>query len=178
MKHEIRKEALCRREGGHDPTGKSSEIAERLFEQPEYKQAKKILLYFSIGSEVDTCRILKDALETKEVYLPYVDGDRMGFSRVKSLRDLEPGEYGIPEPVNKEENNPEIIDLVIVPGIAFDETGHRVGYGGGYYDRFLPMAKANTIALAYDVQVIKDIPAEHHDQPVKKIVTEKRVITC
>ena len=177
MKHAIRKKALCARDESHDPVDKSGAIAERLFRQKEYKRAEKVLLYFSIGSEVNTCRIIKGALKTKKVFLPFVDGDTMGYARISSLEELEPGPYGIMEPRDKSPSR-EGLDLVVVPGIAFDETGHRVGYGGGYYDKFLPHTKAFTIGLAYEAQVVEDIPAEGHDCPVKKIVTEKRVISC
>ncbi|MCK4327413.1 MAG: 5-formyltetrahydrofolate cyclo-ligase [Candidatus Diapherotrites archaeon] len=177
MKHEIRKKALCARDENHDPVDKSGAIAKRLFQQPEYQSAKSVLLYFSIGSEVDTCKIIRDALKTKKVFLPFVEGGEMGYAQIQSMEGLEPGKYGIMEPLDKEPSSAGL-DLVVVPGIAFDESGHRVGYGGGYYDRFLPAANAFTIGLAYDAQVIEDIPAEGHDCPVKKIVTETRVITC
>ena len=177
MKRTIRKRALCARDESHDPVDKSGAIAERLLHQKEYQSAKSVLLYFSIGSEVDTCRIIRDALKTKKVFLPFVENGEMGYAQIKSLEEMEPGQYGIMEPVDKTPSHEEL-SLVVVPGIAFDETGHRVGYGGGYYDKFLPTTNAFTIGLAYEAQVVEDIPAEGHDCPVKKIVTEKRVISC
>jgi 5-formyltetrahydrofolate cyclo-ligase len=89
-------------------------------------------------------------------------------------------EYGIPEPIieRTEDFKAENIDLVIVPGIAFDEEGSRIGYGGGFYDRFIQLLGHGVplLSIAFELQVIPKIPSENHDLPVDKIITEKRVI--
>jgi 5-formyltetrahydrofolate cyclo-ligase len=99
---------------------------------------------------------------------------------VHDLKELRPNKYGIPEPVPEDTAHCEYdyIDLVIVPGVVFDQCGHRIGYGGGYYDRFLSKIDLSVprLSVAFEVQVIREIPAESHDLPVDKIITEERVI--
>jgi 5-formyltetrahydrofolate cyclo-ligase len=104
----------------------------------------------------------------------------MAAFRVRDrVADLVPGKWGIPEPrEDLPEVPPEAVDLVFVPGSAFDEEGRRCGYGGGFYDTFLPRTRAGTpwVALAFEAQLVKGINLEAHDLPVTAIVTERRVI--
>ena len=116
----------------------------------------------------------------KKVVVPVIDKDSNeiipaeypGFDRLKK------GAYGIMEPTSIKEFPKEKINLVIVPGIAFDENGNRVGFGKGYFDRFLAKLPDGTpaIALAFDLQIVKHIPVAEHDKKMKKIITEKREI--
>lgn len=158
-------------------------IQEALFSIPEFKQAHAILFYAGFGSEVPTHDMMQLALESgKRVILPITDTETKALilREVRDLESLEHNVYGIPEPVpeNTYHYEPGSIDLVLVPGIVFDHCGHRVGYGGGYYDRFLESIDESVprVAIAFDLQIVDEIPNEAHDLPVYKIVTESRVI--
>ena len=140
--------------------------------------AQSVFIYYSIDSEVATHGIIDAALKCgKAVYLPRcAEQGEMHAIRIMSLDDLRPGKYFIPEPVGTDElmGAP---DLTIVPGLAFDSYGGRMGYGGGYYDRFL--ANVNTTAaLAYTCQVIERVPTGAHDAPVNYIITPAGIIAC
>jgi 5-formyltetrahydrofolate cyclo-ligase len=155
---------------------KSSAIGLRLSEQVEYIEAGTILFYLNFRSEAATRKMIETALTAgKKVLLPKVDrkAHRLKLFEVKDLAaDLEAGYMGIYEPV-------EGVALVIMPGVGFDTAGRRLGYGGGYYDRLIETLRpdAKLIALAFDAQVVDEIPAEEHDKKVGKIITETRVIT-
>ncbi len=153
-------------------------ITNYLLESPYYQKAQKILLYASFGSEVETGELIAKTLkEGKEVYLPrtLTKEKRLALHRLFDLQELKPGAYGILEPP---EENPEIdpqeLDLIVTPGVAFDRRGGRLGYGGGYYDRLFAQApKAQRIGLAFSCQVVEELPLEPHDVRVQALVTEK-----
>lgn len=157
------------------------EIFNRLINLDLYKEAKNIFIYLSFGSEIDTNPIIDRALEDgKEVYIPkiYKSNKEMKAIRLNSFEDLEENSMGILEP--KDDSNfidKENIDLIIVPGAVFDLEGNRIGYGGGYYDRFLSNIKdkRNKVALAYDLQIVENIEAEEHDIKVDYIITNSRI---
>lgn len=163
----------------------SQAIGSQLSQMAVFRQASLIMGYMAFRNEVLTKDILADALAAgKGVALPYVvkQQRRIVPALVKDLeKDLVLGSYGIPEP-NPETLtpvDPAKIDIVIVPGVVFDKRGNRIGYGGGYYDRFLPhCSKAVLIALAYQFQVVDDLGplVESHDQRVHFLVTEKGVM--
>lgn len=138
-----REKCRARRELGDMERRKlSGLIAKKLQKLPEYKEAKTLLCYVSYGSEADTCDLIVKALaEKKKVYCPKVEGDGLGFYRIFSLADLKPGYRSILEPEGRTERFDEAQDwertVMLVPGTAFDLSGHRIGYGGGYYDRYL-----------------------------------------
>ncbi|MAH33246.1 5-formyltetrahydrofolate cyclo-ligase [archaeon] len=168
---------------------KSTEIKEMLYSLPEFKEAKNIMFYVSFDNEADTHEMIKELLLEKEktVVVPYTEKDNylLQISKLEDFNELEKKNFGILE--HKEHHIKKFdiadIDLVIVPGVVFDKSGHRIGYGHGYYDRFLDnLEKINKnavkIGLAYDFQIADKIPIEKHDVPVDKIVTEKRIIRC
>ena len=165
---------------------KSSEIKNALYSLPEFQKAKNIMFYVSFNSEVDTKEIIKQLLTKKEksVIVPFVlkNNPILQLSELKNFNELEPKTFGILEPKDSyiREFNHEKLDIVLIPGMVFDEFGHRIGYGYGYYDRFLKKLKSHTqkIGLAYDFQVFDKIPEEIHDIPVDIIVTETRIIRC
>lgn len=152
-------------------------IFNKLINSKEYIYSKHIFTYVNFNNEVDTYRIMQYALEdNKCVYVPKVISKQEGMKavQIKSVNELKKGMYGILEPVSLEfQVDEQVIDLVVVPGIAFDVTGGRVGYGGGFYDRFLKKLNSNTVklALAYDFQVIDKVPTESHDVLVDRIIT-------
>lgn len=148
-----------------------------------YKQAHSIMTYLSCGSEVITDFIVQSALEEgKDVAVPAVENSsRMCMQAVKitSLKDADELVYGIRQPKINSNNtvSKDSIDLIFVPGLAFDLSGYRLGYGRGYYDRWLkgvPLFK--TAGLAFDFQIAGKLPREKHDLPVGIIVTEQRII--
>jgi 5-formyltetrahydrofolate cyclo-ligase len=184
-KAELRSVAIAKRDAIPLPVRKIKDaaIAERVFGLDIFSNASVVLLYASFRSEVSTGGIIEKALESgKKVLLPKVDTEetKLRLYEIKSVDDLEPGYMGIPEPQASEENSADIddIDMVIVPGAAFDENGNRLGYGKGYYDRLLSGegARPAIAALAYEEQIVKDIPAEPHDVKMELIITDRRVL--
>ncbi|MCL6473272.1 MAG: 5-formyltetrahydrofolate cyclo-ligase [Firmicutes bacterium] len=162
---------------------KTLEIETKLLELPKFRQARVILFYASFGSEVPTQNLMEDALRMgKRVVLPITDTEtkRLLLREVHDVSALKKNKYGIPEPTQEDSRDIEqdLIDLIIVPGVAFDVCGHRIGYGGGYYDRFLKTISPSVprISLAFEIQIVPEIPKEDHDLPVDEIVTEKRII--
>lgn len=138
------------------------------------------MFFVSFGSEVHTHDMIKEALKSKTVIVPKVVHHEIEPSVIIDFDNLVPsGKFKIPEPIEAMKIAYKNIDLILVPGIAFDKEGHRIGYGFGYYDRFLRrVPKAIKIGLAFDLQIVDKIPREMHDVPVDLIVTEERVIEC
>lgn len=157
-----------------------NEIIAKFINGDEYKNAKIIFSYIGFGSEINTKVIIKDALNKgKVVYVPKVKGREMLLIKIDSLENLVTSSYGILEPIgDKSDLDVNKLDLIIMPGVAFDKMKNRIGYGGGYYDRFLinKNIKAHKIALAYDFQILENIKVEEHDIKVDKIITERRII--
>jgi 5,10-methenyltetrahydrofolate synthetase len=147
-----------------------------------YNLSSSIFIFVGFGSEVDTINIIKDSLKVnKRVYVPKIDNKNkeMKVIRIKSINELKPGIWGILEPESDEELD-EDLDLIIMPGVAFTRSGERVGYGGGYYDKFLEKASPNIpkIVLAFSFQVLESLPQESFDIKVNYIITEKEIIDC
>jgi len=186
MKKKIRSDVKVKREAHPDGerVAKSAKIGERLFALPEFKRARVILFYASKKHEVQTHELIEQALLLgKRVAVPLTDMrcHCLHLSEVKCLRDLAPGHFGILEPTKATFRpvSPHSIDIVIVPGVAFDPQGNRIGYGMGFYDSLLrQMPHAKAIALAFEFQLVDEIPAEAHDVRVHRIITEDRVVTC
>ena len=163
----------------------SRSIADRIAALPAWRAARVVLLTLPFRSEWDARLAVRDALaDGKTVAVPRVDAPaRMLHALViEDLeRDVEPGYRGIPEP---RADRPAIalaeIDWVLVPGIAFDPAGKRLGYGGGYYDRLLPLLPpaAERVAGAFEAQIVERVPAARHDIGVDCIVTERRMLAC
>ncbi len=186
-KSSIRREVLGQRDAmsQDERRRKSEQIAAKLALQPEYRDARAVLFYVNFRSEVNTRGLIESAIAGgKRVIVPKVDRkahELRLFEISDPGRDLESGYMGIYEPVeglSKPANATEI-DLVILPGVGFDEGGRRLGYGGGYYDRLITRLRpdARLVALAFDIQLRDRIPCEEHDKPVGRIITETRVIT-
>jgi 5-formyltetrahydrofolate cyclo-ligase len=165
-----------------DRAAASRAIAIRLSHRPEATAAKVILAYAAVRDEVDTQFILSLALAAgKVVALPHADWGRHRLHPVR-LRDPEnllPTRSGIPEPPPPHEPVAlEDIDLVLLPGLAFDAYGHRLGYGGGFYDSLLARLPARALCwgLAFDAQILPEVPVGAHDHPVHAILTESRFL--
>lgn len=152
-------------------------IFKKLLENEFYKSASVIFTYVSFGGEVDTVNFIKKALsDGKTICIPKVISKKEGMEayKITSLNDLEKGYYGILEPKNHcQLINPSDINLIIMPGVAFDKANGRIGYGGGFYDRYLKRVSSVTkkIALAYAFQVFDSIPTDEFDEKVDLIIT-------
>lgn len=157
----------------------SEKIISSLFSLQEFKKAVTVMFYADARNEVQTREAIKLALAMgKRVVLPKVKKDRGLLAvEIKDISDLKPGTFGILEPESDDGLEPEVIDLVVVPGVAFDRQGHRLGYGAGYYDGFLPKLRPGVkkIALAFELQVAESIPVEEHDVKMDTLITEKCV---
>ncbi|AOT73234.1 5-formyltetrahydrofolate cyclo-ligase [Geosporobacter ferrireducens] len=165
---------------------KSKSIFHRLKNFLPYKEAQNVMVYIDFRSEVKTDGIVQDLIAGhKKAIVPIcVPKTReMILSHLKNpAKELAEGTFGVFEP--KEEYIRSVdaseIDLVIVPGVAFDRKGYRIGYGGGYYDRFFEKLSKRipTVALAFDLQIVEAVPAESFDQAVDYIITESELIEC
>jgi 5-formyltetrahydrofolate cyclo-ligase len=185
LKKSIREEALRRRDAipASVRDVKDSAIRERLFALPEFRDAERVLLYASFRSEVETEAMIEEAIALgKKVLIPKVNQETSTLSKhvINGLHETSPGYMGIPEPDSEECLKVEDIHFIVVPGVAFDERGWRIGYGGGYYDRLLPRVKGirSIAALAYEEQMFEELPHEEHDVGMDIIITDRRVIDC
>lgn len=154
-----------------------------LSKQPEYHKAKSIGAFASTPGEINTYSILEGTLSLgKKLFLPRVVKDKTHFDYypVHDFKQLSTGAFGILEPSGTHHVAWEEIDLVLVPGLAFDRKGNRLGFGKGYYDRVLPLLKrsALTIGLAYSFQIVDQVPVTPEDFPVKALLSEKGFMEC
>lgn len=164
----------------------SAQIAAQLFNLPEYRAAGTVMFFLNFGKEVMTLSMVPQALaQGKRVVAPKTvhKERRMILAEIHDVADdLAPGMWNIPEPKTDKLRvvEPEEIDFVVVPGVAFDEAGNRLGYGGGYYDRFFTRLREGVplVAVAFEVQILERVPVAPWDRRVEAIITEKRVIDC
>nr|WP_263325724.1 5-formyltetrahydrofolate cyclo-ligase [Neobacillus sp. Marseille-Q6967] len=159
----------------------SYKISKTLFEEQEWKSANVIGITISRPPEVDTYQIIRKAWESgKKVVVPkcYPKDRQLSFRTLTEFSQLETVYYGLYEP--KLDKTTEIhiaeIDLLIVPGLAYTKEGYRLGFGGGYYDRFLSHFQGQTLSLAFGSQIVEKLPTEDYDIPVSKIITNTEVI--
>ena len=184
MKEELRKEIKEKRKklSKEENRKKSKEIKERLFSLNEFKEAETVLFYISYNSEVFTHDMILESFYKKNIIVPISNKEdcSLTLSHLKSWEELNIGSYGILEPRIEKIRKTDIndIDLIIVPGVAFDLKGNRLGHGKGYYDRLLKNLNAPITALAFEFQIIENVTTYKHDKPVDMIVTEDRIIKC
>lgn len=185
IKKEIRRRMLEKRAAIPPDVRRKAEeeIAELLFSCAVFQEARDVFCYVSVREEVSTRTVIRESLRLgKRVAVPKVLGrHRMEFFYIEEIDELTEGRFGIPEPDGKPERRalPGKTALVVMPGAAFDESGGRLGYGGGYYDAYLgEHPRCRRAALAFSEQITKDIPGESHDVRPEIIVTEKRIIIC
>ncbi len=168
---------------------RSEQITYHLINTDAYQKAEYLLVYIHYQKEVMTDQIIMHALSTgKHVFVPRVSGKDMEFYEIHSFEDCNSGFHGISEPSESCVSFPEVCctvtspsekntlqnTLMILPGLAFDSTGHRLGYGGGYYDRYLAQTgiECTKMAVAYSFQVIIDVPHEQYDVRVDTVITD------
>ena len=151
---------------------KSRILGQMLVESELYRQARTIYGYLPYNQEVRTVPMLEQALrDGKRVAVPKCYGDEMRFIYMEDLSRVEKGYAGIPEPVADEPVAEDKTALVLMPGLAFDPQGHRIGYGGGFYDKFLAAEPEHpTLALCYDFQMMPRLETEEFDIPVDRVI--------
>jgi 5-formyltetrahydrofolate cyclo-ligase len=186
-KQRIRDKMLSKRKsmGSHIIQGKSEKIKEKIFALDEFRKSKHIVFYYDFRNEVATVELIIFALKTgKIVSLPVIDKktDSIVLYCIKNITEgfTKNEKYGILEPDTKKckKENIKLIDLIIIPGIAFDRNKNRLGFGKGYYDKFLKKIpkKTMTMGICYDYQLLADIPITEEDVPVNMVITEKSSI--
>ncbi|WP_436853976.1 5-formyltetrahydrofolate cyclo-ligase [Staphylococcus caeli] len=146
-------------------------LAKQFFRTEEYQEATRIGIVLSMSHEVDTYSIIQHMLsDEKKVFVPETNYDtrQMTFKSLKHLEYIGPDEKGINHVVQNAEISSDL-DLIVVPGVVFNQSGYRIGYGGGYFDKFLSCNQQMTISLLYDFQ-LNDFEPEAHDQPVEKLI--------
>jgi 5-formyltetrahydrofolate cyclo-ligase len=182
MKNELKEKTNSMRDSlsKDEVLEKSGRIMDRLFAMNEYKNAKTVMFYVSFKNEVYTHDMIRESLEEKSLTVPKLMNKEIEPSLIIDFDSLvESGNFGILEPTDLVKVAHKNINLVVVPGIVFDKKGHRIGYGFGFYDKFLrKVPKAVKVGLCFNFQLIDKIPNEPHDVPVDFIVTDKEVVEC
>ena len=153
----------------------AEEVFSRLEETAAFLLAENILMYHSLPDELSTRQFLAKWGKRKKFFLPRVNGVNLEILPYDESR-LELGSFHIEEPTGDDLANADEIELVVVPGVAFDRKGKRLGRGKGYYDRLLATAKATKIGIGYEFQLVEEIPAEPHDIPMDVVITEHTTI--
>lgn len=187
-KNSTRKEILHNRKSmqSDEVIAKSEQITQYLFESDFYKNSNCIMGYIDFRNEVKTEEIIKRSLSNnKDIIIPIsvVETKELILSKLLDYdNELESGTYGILEPKKQfiRKSSPHSIDLVLIPGVAFDRRGYRIGYGAGYYDRFLNKIDDSVpkVALAFNLQIVSHVDEGIYDVPVDYIITEDGVINC
>jgi 5-formyltetrahydrofolate cyclo-ligase len=184
LKQQMRIEASQRRANQPDAEGLSRQIFERLTALPEYARTRTLMLYLDVRSEVRTRWFVPTAWgDGKRVVVPYCENGQIELFQLQSFDDLLPATMGVLEPKPELRRrpdrrvDPDEPDLVVTPGLAFDRTGGRLGYGKGYYDRFLHQIRGDAMKLAvcFECQLFPEIPVLPHDIRVDLVVTENAV---
>jgi len=187
-KEKLRKEILTKRKNIDivEKEKMDKKILDEFYENKYYREAKNIFIYISYDSEINTKGIINEALkDNKKIYVPRTEFKSrfMDAVEITSLDNLIESEYGILEPSIEEPHiEPNELDLIVVPGVAFDRNGGRMGYGAGFYDRYFKriskdrIKKIAKLALAYDFQILEKVPMNEQDVPVNYIITEREFI--
>jgi len=178
QKEQLRKEIKQKREqlSKEEIKELSKKVIEKLKNLKEFQNAKTVMLYLPIKGEVDLTDLFEELLNSgKTLLLPKVLGDNLVAVEVSDKDLIKEGRFKIPEPVGGRIFKPEKVDFVAVPGVAFDKKGCRIGFGKGYYDRFLPRVKGFKAGVAYDFQLFEEIPCEGHDVRLDAIITPTRI---
>jgi 5-formyltetrahydrofolate cyclo-ligase len=180
-KRTLRRRVIARRDEltEHDRADRSRRITDRVLALPEVLEADTVMAFWSFGSEVETAPLLDRLREAgSRVVLPRVEGRDVVAVAHAPGAPVAASSFGAMEPAGAEVVDPIEVDVVIVPGVAFDRLGRRVGYGGGFYDRFLGRTRPGVpaVAAAFALQVVAEVPEGPMDRRVDAIVTEDEVI--
>ena len=175
-KNELRKKYLELRKNIIDRKQKEEEIFNKLINSFEYNSSRVIALYYSLKSETDTIKLIEYSLKNKKiVLLPRVNGDDMDFYEINSLDHLVKSRFGVMEPLETLPFDKKEIDLIVVPGVCFDKMLNRIGFGKGYYDKYLSDYHKESIGICFEEQITSEIKSEKTDIKLKKIITDKNI---
>ena len=176
-KDAIRKEVLAKRKAisPDERTAMSTDLYEQLSAYPPYQKGMLIGMYSAKSDEVDTTIIIDKAIaEGKKIALPKVEGDQLTYYVINSRDELVKGKFGILEPPEGSiEMETFALDLIVCPGVAFDMDGHRIGYGGGFFDKTINGYMGETVSLAFPCQIVDKIEPDPWDSSMKKIIVAK-----
>ncbi len=174
-KKQIRREIRSLKNGVslEEKTSRSITILEKVEQLPEFIAAKTVMLYWAMADEVQTADFVIKWAVNKRVILPCVNGDDLDLRVFRGVEDLIAGEnFGIPEPSGELFTAYEEIDLILVPGVAFDLENNRMGRGKAYYDKLLSSLKAYKLGVCFDFQLLQSVPTDEHDIKMDGIVSE------
>lgn len=152
----------------------STRLMKKLIEHPLFQKAQVVMLYCSLHDEIDTHALIRGCCQRKIVLLPVVDGDNILLKVCQGMGDMRIGAYGIEEPIGETFEDVGSIDLIIVPGMAFDRHGNRLGRGKGFYDRFLSDKRLSTaykIGVCFSCQLLEEVPKDEHDVKMDEVIT-------
>ena len=153
---------------------KSEKIFEKLENLQIFENSEIVMAYWSMDDEVATHEFVQKYSKKKKIILPVVNGDKLVLKEFSGINNMKTGEsYGIGEPTGELFNDIEKIDLIIIPGVAFDKSGNRLGRGKAYYDKLLKTSSAHKIGVCFDFQLIENIPTEEHDERMDLVITDK-----
>jgi 5-formyltetrahydrofolate cyclo-ligase len=184
LKGQLRKRAQANRRRQKDKERLSREICHKLAALPEYAGAATVMFYVDFRNEVRTRWFLPTAWQQgKRLVVPYCAAARLELFRLESIDELAPGIFRILEPkvelrgLAERKVDVSTVDLIVVPGVAFDREGGRLGHGKGYYDRLLRLVRPDTtlVALAFECQLFPAVPTQRHDVRMDKVITEKAI---
>ena len=172
-KNDLREYAKKLRRNIQDKEMKDKIILKKVLGNENVQKAKNILIYVSLDYEVDTKNLIKEFLKNKNVYVPRIENQDIKFYKIKSFKDLTRGSFNILEPTTNHifSNNKE--SVIIVPGLLFDKNNNRLGYGKGYYDRFLENNNLYKIGLTYSELLIDELEVEDFDIKMNEVIEER-----
>lgn len=175
IKKKLRKQ-IAQEKSRHAPTelaAASIALLDKLEQHPRFIAARTVLLYYSLGDEVQTHGFVEKWYHQKKILLPVVKGDILELRVYTGKQSMKAGAYHIEEPTGEAFTDYAQIDFTIVPGVSFDRNGNRLGRGKGYYDRLLPQLHSYNVGICFDFQVSDEIPTEPFDKPMDEVWTEK-----
>ncbi|MDW8095840.1 MAG: 5-formyltetrahydrofolate cyclo-ligase [Aquificaceae bacterium] len=179
-KESLRAQAIKKREelSQRERQELSKQILNRLISLPQLSGARSVLLFYPHRGEPDIRPLIsKLILEGYQTLFPKVVDKGLKLVRVEREEDLKPGAFGILEPSQGEEVEPEKVELALVPGLLFDKEGYRLGYGKAYYDRLLGRLGGLKVGVCYEFQVVEEVPRDSWDEPVDLVVTDANIYT-
>lgn len=171
-KEDLRKEYHQIRNSIEDKITKDTIIFNKVINNQKILTSKSILIYVSLKEEIDTINLIKHFLNNKKVAVPKIENNQMNFYYITSLFDLKPGYFNILEPTTNNMVTDFTNTICITPGICFSKDGYRIGYGKGFYDKFLSQNKIPSIGLCYKECLIDYIPTNKYDQKVDEVITD------
>lgn len=175
----LRKEYILKRKNIENKKEKSDQITKKIIENDFYKNAKIVALYKNLTDEVDTNELIKYSINIgKTVCLPRIVENEIRFYKINGCDEiLEKSKFGVKEPIAIEDNyiKKSMIELIIVPGVCFDQNKNRMGFGKGFYDRFLESTSLKSIGICFEEQIVEKLPVTTNDVKMDLVITNKKI---